>query len=184
MRLDEIAAEYGDDVNIEWRSFLLRPQPEERTMEAFTAYTSSWARPASLEPRATFNQWSGQADPPSHSMPSAVAGKVAATFGPELYDAFHHRAMDAYFTRNLTISDRSVLLDIAEEAGIDRAEFEQRWDERNTELTNEVIDDHNDALDAGVSGVPAIVVDDTHLVVGAVETEYYREVIATVRAEG
>ena len=183
MRLDEIAEEYGDEVDVTWRSFLLRPEPEERTIEKFTEYTQSWKRPGSMESRITFNSWSGDAAPPSHSIPSALAGKVASLFGPDAYRSFHHRAMEAYFVENRTISEVEVLLDIAEEAGIDRAAFDERWQSGARLLLNDVIDDHNAAVNAGISGVPAVVVGEKYLVGGAVEADDYRQIIAKFRAE-
>lgn len=162
---------------------MLRPEPEERTMEKFTRYTESWERPGSMEDRVTFNQWSGENEPPSHSMPSSAAGKVAATFGPEAARAFHHGAMRAYFTENRTISDRSVLLDIAAEAGIDRAEFQQRWEANEATLIGEVINEHNEAIGAGISAVPSLVVGERYLVPGAVDVADYRQVIERFRQE-
>lgn len=183
MRLDEIVAEYGDEVELTWRSFMLRPEPEERTVEKFTAYTKSWERPGSMEPRTAFNEWSGESEPPSHSMPSAIAGKVAALFGPEAYQRFHHAAMKAYFTENRTISERSVLLDIAEEAGLDRAEFDERWSSDEETLFNEVVREHNEAIGAGINAVPSLVVGERYLVPGAVDVADYRQVIQRYREE-
>jgi len=183
VRLDEIAEDLGGEVEIQWKSYLLRPEPEDRTIEKFTEYTQSWKRPGSMEPRITFNPWSGNSPPPSHSIPAALAGKVAGLFGAEAYQSFHHRAMEAYFTDNRTISDVAVLVDIAAEAGIDRAEFDERWQARSKDLINDVIDDHNAAVNAGISGVPAVVVGDKYLVGGAVDTDEYRQIIAKVRSE-
>lgn len=183
MRLDEIAESYGDEVELIWRSFMLRPEPEVRPVEKFAAYTKSWERPGSMEPNVTFNPWPLDTEPPSHSMPAAVAGKVAALFGPEAYKAFHHGAMKAYFTENRTISKRSVLLDIASESGIDRAEFEKRWDEEGQNLLNEVVDEHNEAINAGITAVPSLVVGEKYLVGGAVEVDDYREVIERFRQD-
>ena len=152
-------------------------------MEKFTSYTESWERPGSMEPRAVFNQWSGVSEPPSHSMPSAIAGKVAALFGPEAYQRFHHGAMKAYFTENRTISERSVLLDIAEEAGLDRAEFDQRWSTNEEALFNEVVGEHNEAIGAGINAVPSLVVGEKYLVPGAVDVSDYRQVIERYRAD-
>ena len=177
MRLDQIAAEYGDRVELVWRSFMLRPQPEERPREKFVAYTRSWERPGSMEPAVTFNTWASDDDPPSHSLPSAVAGKVAATFGPDAYRTFHHRAMAAYFTENRTISDRGVLADIAEESGIDRQEFERRRDLGEQAMVAEIVEEHNEAVGAGIGGVPALVVGERYLVPGAVDVDDYRRII-------
>ncbi|MEE9414619.1 MAG: hypothetical protein V3V01_04985, partial [Acidimicrobiales bacterium] len=108
MRLDQVKSEFGAAVEIEWKAFLLRPTPEPRPMDKFIRYTESWARPAELEPAATFNQWSGEHEPPSHSLPSAIAGKVAAGFGPELFEKFHWRLLESDFTENRTVSDVAV----------------------------------------------------------------------------
>ncbi len=183
MRLEEIADEYGDQVELIWRSFMLRPEPEDRPMEKFTRYTESWERPGSMEDRVTFNRWSGDHEPPSHSMPSSVAGKVAATFGPEAAKAFHHGAMQAYFTENRTISDWGVLLDIAEAAGMDRQEFDQRWQADEAGFTNQVVTEHNEAIGAGITAVPSLVVGERYLVPGAVDVADYRQVIERFRQE-
>ena len=127
MRLDQLAAEVGDRVEIEWRSFLLRPRPEERTVEAFREYTTSWSRPAAMEPAARFRVWEG-GEPPSHSLPSAIGGKVAESFGSEAFDRFHHRLLEAYFAENRTISDPEVLAAVAGEAGLDARAFAERFE--------------------------------------------------------
>jgi predicted DsbA family dithiol-disulfide isomerase len=177
VRLDRVAENYGDRVELSWRSFMLRPEPEERSMEAFTSYTSSWSRPAELETSITFNQWSGDHEPPSHSLPSAVAGKVAATFGPEAYQDFHLAVMAAYFTDNRTISDWDVLVDVATGVGIDGDEFARRRGLSEEGLVGEIVTEHNEAVGAGISGVPALVVGERYLVPGAVEVSQYHEVI-------
>lgn len=183
MRLDELAAAEGDGIEIEWRSFLLRPAPEERDMLKFTKYTMSWERPGSLEPRATFREWSGEHEPPASSVPSAVGGKVAATFGPEKFEAFHHGLLTAYFTDNRTISDVDVMVDVAEAAGIDGTEFLGRWHHNGEALVQAVATEHQQASMAGITGVPAVVVDGKYLVTGAVDVGHYQEVLTHVRAE-
>lgn len=183
MRLDEIAEEYGDQVEVVWRSFLLRPQPEDRTVEKFAAYTKSWERPGSLEPKVTFNPWPLDVEPPSHSVPSAVAGKVAGQFGPAAYQQFHHRVMRAYFSENRTISDRSVLLDLAAESGMDRDAFDERWKAGAADLLNEVVTEHTEAINAGITAVPSLVVGEKYLVAGAVEVDDYRQVIERFRSD-
>lgn len=180
MRLEEIAEEYGDAVKVEWKSFLLRPEPEPRTMEKFTAYTESWERPGSVEPRAKFQRWSGDHEPPSHSVPSSVAGKVAETFGPEAFERFHTNLLEAYFSENRTVSDREVIHDIAAASEIDAAEFDRRWDEDEKGFTQAVFKDYMLAANSGITGVPAVVVNRTYLLPGAVDVDEYRLAIARV----
>ena len=183
MRLDELAERQGDDITIEWRSFLLRPAPEERSRDEFANYTNSWSRPAGMEPATSFQYpWQG-AEPPESSVPSAIAGKVAASFGASTGRRFHHLLLEAYFTDNRTISEVETLADIAEAAEIDRAEFLASYEDQYRPLLRQVYDEHNLAINSGVTGVPAVVVDERYLVPGAVEVEYYEEVLAHVRAE-
>ena len=42
MRLDRIEEEFGAQVAIEWKSFLLRPYPEPKPMDAFRASVQTW----------------------------------------------------------------------------------------------------------------------------------------------
>jgi predicted DsbA family dithiol-disulfide isomerase len=183
VRLEQVAEEYGDRVELIWRSFMLRPEPEERPMDKFVRYTESWERPGSMEDRVTFNRWSGDHEPPSHSLPSSVAGKVAETFGPEAARRFHHGAMRAYFTDNRTISDRQVLLDIARSADIDPDEFDRRWRDDEPEYVNRVVTEHNEAIGAGITAVPSLVVGERYLVPGAVDVADYRQVIERYLAD-
>ncbi len=183
MRLDDLAEAEGDGIEIEWRSYLLRPEPEERDMLEFTKYTMLWERPGSLEPRAIFREWSGENQPPASSVPSAVGAKVAAMFGPEAFDAFHHGLLAAYFTDNRTISDVDVMVEVAEAAGIAADEFLGRWHHGGEALVQAVATEHQQASMAGITGVPAVVVDGRYLVSGAVDVDHYQEVLAHVRAE-
>lgn len=183
MRLDELAEREGSDISIEWKSFLLRPTPEERSRSEFAEYTTKWERPAGLEPKTDFRfPWTG-AEPPESSVPSAIAGKVAASFGEAEGRRFHHELLEAYFTHNRTISDLETLLDVAEQAGLDRAEFSATYHDQYQPLLRLVYDEHNLAVNSGVTGVPAVVVDQKYLVPGAVDVEQYERVLEHVRSE-
>jgi predicted DsbA family dithiol-disulfide isomerase len=183
VRLNEIEAEYKGQVTVEWRSYLLRPEPEPRPMEKFTDYTKSWERPAGLEPRASFNAWSGENQPPSHSLPSAIAGKVAAAQGPEAYRAFSDQVFKAYFTENRTISDRDVLTAIAVEAGLDGDVFTGHWDANAETLEHDVMVDYLSAVKSEITGVPAVVVNRSWVIPGAVETDEYRSIISQAQEQ-
>ena len=178
MRLNEIEAEYEGAVTVDWRSFLLRPEVEDRPMDKFTRYTESWERPGGLEPRASFRQWSGEHQPPSHSVPPAVAGKVAARQGAEAYRNFSDGMFKAYFTENRTISDTDVIVAIAGETGLDQQTFVDDWNGNTEELTRAVFSDYYSAVESEITGVPAVVVDRKWLIPGAVDTDQYRSMIA------
>ena len=177
MRLAEIEQRFAERVSIEWKSFLLRPEPEHRDLAEFTEYTRKWERPASLEPATSFVEWSGANPPPTHSFPAALAGKVAATFGRAEHRAFSSHLFAACFTENRTISNRDVLVEVAAEAGLGADPFDQRWREREEELTAQVWGDHLSATRSSITGVPAVVVNRQWLIPGAVDTEQYAEII-------
>lgn len=178
MRLNALQQEVGDVLVVEWRSFLLRPRVEERSLEAFTRYTEHWARPAAAEPLASFRRWSGEHPPPSHSMPSAIAGKaVAHAFGADAFHRFHLALMHAYFAENRTISERDVILDVANQVGLDTASLAAHIDTDGVELEGEVVADHKDALARGIAAVPTVVIEDEYMLQGALSLEQYRKVV-------
>lgn len=184
MRLEELQEQIGDRVDIEWRSFLLRPQPESRPMEQFTEYTHSWSRPAEMAPSAGFVvPWSGEHGPPSGSLGAAIAGKVAASFGDEAWERFHTGLLTAYFTEHRTISDLDVQVDVARAAGIDAEEFRHRLDDRFDEFRAEVVEEFETAQESGITGIPAVVADGRYLISGAVDTEHYVRVVEHIEAE-
>ncbi len=114
-----------------------------------------------------FNKWATGDDPPSSSVPAQVAAKSMEILAPELVEAFHHRLLSAYFTENRTISDWSVLGALSDEVGVDRHEFLSMARERELVLTEAVIGDHNEAINLGVTGVPAMIFNDTFPIQGA-----------------
>ena len=178
MRLEELEKEQGELIVIEWKSFLLRPQPESRTLQEFTEYTKSWERPAGLEPRAEFTTpWSGASAPPSHSLPAAIASKTAATFGQETWQRYHRNLLKAYFIENRDISSSEELLKIADESEIDKAAFEGVQTTNGENFKKQVFDEYNEALQNGVNGVPAVVIDNRFLISGAVEVEQYQKAL-------
>ena len=182
MRLDQLSDRVGDQVAIEWRSYLLRPEPREPSPEKFRAYTQSWLRPASMAPEVSFVPWATNNPQPSHSLPSAVAGKVAASFGPEAWDRYHVALMRAYFTDNRTISATDVQVDVAGQCGLDRDEFERRLAVDGEALAVQVRQEHAAAMDHMVTAVPTVLVNDVLPIPGAQELDVYLNVVDRIAA--
>lgn len=86
---------------------------------------------------------------------------------PQKVNAFHHRLLQAYFTENQTISDWSVLAGAASDVGVDSEEFLSVTQQRDRSLTEDVIADHNEAVERGITGVPAMIFNDTFPIQGA-----------------
>lgn len=180
MRLDELAERLGSAIIIETKSFLLRPQTSEHERERFAQYTQSWLRPAEMEPRTRFNVWSSDSPAPSGSIPAQVAAKAMAVWQPDLAHGYDRALLAAYFTHNHTISDLDVLADVAEECGADRDGFKSFVGANEQQLTRQVIDDHNEAIEQGVTAVPTVVIDGILPVQGAQEVDLYEHWIRKI----
>ncbi|NNE88479.1 MAG: DsbA family oxidoreductase [Silicimonas sp.] len=91
------------------------------------------------------------------------------------------RLFKAYFEEGADIGDDTVLLDIAEGIGLDRAMIERLL---STDADLEDIrarDAH--ARDRGVTGVPTFVIANQHVAPGAQPTELWTQVIADLAAQ-
>lgn len=176
MRLEQLEEEMGSKIEIIWRSFLLRPMPEERSMEKFVAYTESWRRPAEMEPLTKFNVWATDNPPPSHSMPPLVASKAVEEFAPEHWHAFHKALMKAYFVENRNITDVVVQLEVAAEVGIDTDTMRDAISNDVQRYTVQIFTEHNEAVQAGITGIPAVVMPGGFVIPGAQDVATYRNI--------
>lgn len=124
-----------------------------RSLEEFRTYTESWRRCAAEEPEAGFQVWATNNGPPSHSVPPHLVAKAAARISPEAFEDLHERLLDAYFCQNLDITDSKVLLSLWKQSGLLATDFDQRED---PSLLEEVVGQHQEAVQHGASGVPAV----------------------------
>ena len=99
VRLRRLEAEYAGQVELEWRSYLLRP--ETRTfadpvaaLDKFRKYSQSWLRvQADGEgDGGTFKVWSSEEGPPASSIPAHGVSKAARALGPEAFGAMMEKA--------------------------------------------------------------------------------------------
>jgi predicted DsbA family dithiol-disulfide isomerase len=176
VRLAKIENEFGAAVSVTWKSFLLRPSPRERSLERFRAYTESWQVPASQSDGGRFRVWSTDEAPPSHSIPPNVAVKAAAYVGGrEAFDRYHLALMDAYFYENRNVTDRATLVRVAEGCDMDSQAFAAALDE--PALLHQVLEEHEEAVAAGISGVPTVVLDEQFAIPGAQDMNFYRRLV-------
>lgn len=172
VRLRRLESESGGRLRLEWRSFLLRPQPRVVPIEKFCAYTETWLRPAAEDDAGTFRVWASEEGPPSHSVPPHVVAKAAAELDEGAGRDIHERLLQAYFQDNRNITDRATLAAIWREAGLASESFESIDEER---ITHEVFANYQEAMDLGITGVPAVrPANGTVFVTGAQPYETYR----------
>lgn len=96
---------------------------------------------------------------------------------PQVLDRFYR----AYFSETRNIFDRASLLDLAAEAGLDRAEAEAAL--ASPELASRVAADQRTAQTFGVRGVPFVVIDRKFAVSGAQGTANFVKALEAALAD-
>jgi len=183
VRLRRLENRHPDTLELEWRSFLLRPQPRpgERSLEKFRRYTESWLRPAAEPDSGTFRVWQGEQGPPSCSVPPHAVAKAAFDRSRADFDRLHDALLHAYFAANRDITDTAVLHEIWCEVGLPSAAFP---DPNDAALCDRGVADHREAIELGITGVPAVrPADRAAHVVGAHPVELYERWLGRLMAE-
>jgi len=177
VRLRRLEDELGGDLEIEWRSYLLRPEPDpRRNLEKFRRYTESWLKPAAETDAGDFRVWATDEGPPSHSVPPHLVAKVAASISSDSFRRMHDRLLRAYFTENRDITNRATLRALWLEVGLPAADFDRADDPA---FRQTVLDQYDEARSLGVTGVPAVrAANNDTPILGAFPIETYRRWVA------
>ncbi len=172
---------WGEPIRLDWRAYLLRPEEKpNRDLEAFRAYTEGWRRVAEDEPRAGFRVWSGDARPPSHSLPAHLVAKAAGSVAPVAGAAMRERLFRAYFCESRDISAETTLRALWDELELPADGFETR---RDAELERRVLAEHEEAMECGATGVPAVrLADQDFVLMGAQPEAMYTRWFERARA--
>lgn len=184
-RLMKLEREYAGQIEIEWRSYLLRPTEKKgRDLERFRSYTLSWSRPGAEPDSGTFRTWASQESPPSHSVPAHRVAKAASSVSYPAFVRMHERIMEAYFSENRDVSSMNVLQELWGELALPAERFADAY---SVEIEAEIFREFEEAREYGATGVPAIRrLDNDAAIVGAHPEELYRRWIdrSLERGEG
>jgi predicted DsbA family dithiol-disulfide isomerase len=105
-------------------------------------------------------------------VPAHLAAKAAAELGPEAFERIHAALLRAYFEQNRDISREDTLASLWRENGLPEAAFARA---RDPELLRRVLAEHEEAVDLGAGGVPAVrLVGQDVAITGAQPIETYR----------
>ena len=175
VRLNRIEEEYGERVDVTWKSFpLLHHRIEGYDLRL--RMTHSWLRAEWEEPSICYNAWPDSIPLPTSSLPAQEAAKCAQLQGKEAFRCFHMLLLRAFFEQNRDISDRQVLLALAAEAQLDEERFAYDFDSGSQR--DEVLTDYRQGVeDTRFSGVPTAIFGDTVVLEGAVPIELYRRAV-------
>ena len=188
-RLEQAIDEMGkrDEVTIDYRAFELDPNaPKEvttTTPERFAmkyrlsladaekqiGQISALGREAGIDFRYATTRYSNTFD--AHRLMKLAEDRYDRATVARL----NHLLFDAYFTKNLVLADRDVLLSVAREAGIDESEAAAVLD--SDRYSDEVRFDEREAQMRGVRGVPYMVFNGDFAIPGAMSVEGFRDAL-------
>jgi predicted DsbA family dithiol-disulfide isomerase len=116
----------------------------------------------------------------SNSFMSLTAGEYAREKGK--FHEFHEKIFKAYFTEEKDIGRIEVIIDIAEECGLNKEELVKSLNEG---MYNNVIRDTQEkAHTYGINSAPTFIIDDRIAIVGAQPLEAFREALLNIEKDG
>ena len=185
------------EAEVRWRPFELNPdmppqgEPQQahvmrkyqRTSEQAAAGRGQMQRIASDAGAVlSYTGADGDAAPPAMMWNTFLAHKLLGhaldVGGPEVQTGLKLALFKAHFNERRNVSDEAVLLEIAEEAGLDRADCENAL--ADPTLSDRVRAEEAHAWDLNISGVPAMLVQGKFLIPGAQEPEVYANALRRV----
>lgn len=110
-----------------------------------------------------------------------LSHRLIALVPEEKQEAVIDAIYAAYFEHGQDISQRDVLLDIAQANGLDRAEYDALLE--SDAAQQEVIDQARQTMESGVSGVPYFIFNGKWTLSGAHPPATFRQVLAKVAQE-
>jgi len=107
----------------------------------------------------------------SNSRLALEASEFASDMGR--HASFHNRVFRAYFTEVRDIGNLEVILELAEDDGLDREELQAALKERH--YASRLEQARQKAYTYGVNAAPTFIINGRHKIVGAQSVEYFRE---------
>lgn len=172
--------EYGPRLRLVHKAFPLRPEPDPTV--AWNDYRArGWARAAGMPESAEFRPWPADKPYPQWSLPALEAAKWAAAHGQEAFTRLDARLFDAFFAEGQDISQPEVLAALANDVGLPGEELPPCLEQGA--YRQAVLADFAEAIGHyGVAAIPAVVMPDGEVVIGAVPRSHYRESIERLLA--
>jgi len=180
-RLERLREELpqGVELDVEWKPFEIHPEvplqgmpvedlgyPEER-WEVMQAHLRHQAAAEGIEV--------GNRPKVSNTHQALAASVYAQEEEPERFASFHRRLFRAYFSEGRDLGDEGVILDVAEDAGLDVGALREALEDRRYDAALE--EASRDARRRGITGTPTYVFGSRHGAVGAQPVERLRDAL-------
>ncbi|MEP7290347.1 MAG: DsbA family protein [Chloroflexota bacterium] len=165
--------EESHDVEIRWHSYELRPQGSLPIPPAYLARIEAERPRLAQSMKEMYGIDLQQGAFGINSRPALIGEKYAQAhkLGTDYHDAINH----AYWLEGRSIDDRAVLREIAIGLGMEAAAFLAALDDPHYQA--QVDADIQQAVEYGLSGVPALIFEQKYLVSGARPYEFLAEVV-------
>jgi len=175
VRLLRLKEECGEAVTINWKSFPLDPY-ESKPKYSPDVININRLRAGMEETSLLFEPWPEGKDPPGSSMPAHEAAKCARIQGREAFERYQLSLVEAYSTQCRDISDRRVLISLAEEAHLDVGRFISDLEQGFAQ--KEVLLDYEEAVKrGGIHVIPTVIFGNRAVLEVAVPLEVYRQAV-------
>ncbi|MDE8650363.1 DsbA family oxidoreductase [Novosphingobium album (ex Liu et al. 2023)] len=187
-QLQQALAQLAGEIEAEvrWRPFELNPAmpPEGEDMASHMRRKygqepspAAMARMREIAARAGYDmRYLGEAPEPERRLWNTRAAHqllhhALDAHGPAVQTRLKLALFDAYFQRRRDVSNRAVLLAIAESVGLGREEAEAALD--SAALAARIEAEEAEALDMGITSVPLMLIERRFMIPGAQEPEVY-----------
>ena len=170
------------DAEVTWLPFDLHPEyppegmPRARLRERYGEDSDERLKRFFAERDLAFN--------PPEVMPNSRAALRVTELARErgLHEAIHDRLMDALWSEGRDLSAHGDLVELAVEAGLDRADVESVV--AGDEYEQRVLASTSEAQSVGINAIPAFVLDGRMLLLGAQPREVFEQAFARLGADG
>ncbi|MCH6233150.1 DsbA family oxidoreductase [Cognataquiflexum rubidum] len=176
--------EYADQIQIEWKSFLLNPDmvtdPSKSTLD-YLSETKGWSKAQTLQVTQQVVEMAKGEGLTYHMDKTVVANamnahrllQLAKTMGKG--GEMKEWLLKAYFTEGANIDDKATLIRLANEVGLNEQRVGQCLD--SDEFAEKVEQDIYESRQIGVRGVPFFVLDRKYGISGAQPKEAFDQTI-------
>ncbi len=139
------------NVEVEWKAFELRPEGVEIPPKTKEYIERAKAGVETLSTQYGLNmQWNDKSKHSRHALEGAKFAKVKG-----LENEYHDAIFVAQFQEVKNIDDLETLISLGKQIGLNEEEFRQALETRKYE--EDVLSDHQEATQLGITGIPCFV---------------------------
>lgn len=182
--------DFADELDVRWRAFQLDPTATAEPKDLATAIDRKYGpgafdgmsrRLGALGEDVGIDYRFDLAQRVTSVPALMLVAWVESSLGRDAADRLHDRLFRAYFTEGANIADAANLVDWAVDVGADRALAGEAV--ATGAGRDAVVADLEAAAERQITGVPAFVIEDAHLIPGAQDVDTLRNLLTRIHAK-